>query len=101
LGIANHPSKIDEIIDRRCHIYTADEQSAELIAELLYRWANGNKKQWYDAQPGFSLRDTIHVNPIENGGYQTSISVYYAPAFTKGLHKLTEKYISPDKSFTR
>jgi hypothetical protein len=103
IGIPNHPSKTDEIsVGGRCHIYTQDEESAELIAELLYKWANAGRKKYYDLHlPDSTLRDTIAVQSLPEGGFQTTISVLSAPNFTKGLHRLTQKHISPDKGFTR
>ncbi len=43
MGIPNHPTKIDTIIENDFHIYTSDEESAQLIGELLYRYGNGRR----------------------------------------------------------
>ena len=101
LGIPNHLTKIDEVVEDRWHVYTQDAKSAELISELLYRCANGNLKQFYDSQPRRSVRDTISVSPLKDGGFEASIKVINIPNFTKGLLKLAQKHISPDKNFTR
>ena len=101
LGIPSHRNKKDEFIEHNLHVYTADQESATLIAELLYRYGNGPREKFYNANPEIlTLRDTIRVEPVE-GGYDASMSINYAPHLQKMLGKMIKKQIAPDKSFTR
>jgi hypothetical protein len=102
IGIRNHPSLTDEMMDKDCHVYTEDQQSADLIAELLYRWANGSRGHIYDKHfRGCTVRDTIEVHPLKIGGYEVCINVPDAQSFARGLERLTQKHVSPDAKFTR
>ena len=84
------------------NVYTADKDSATLIAEFLWRYGNGTRAAYYDAQPdSFTIRDTIRVRLLEDGGYEVSMNIPYAPSLTKALQKMIEKHIAPDKTFTR
>lgn len=104
LGIANHPTKTDtfEFATHRFHIYTDSQESADLVAELLYRYGGGNRAAFYDAHPEkLTVRDTIDVVPLEGGGCDVSINIPSATGLTKALEKVIQKHIAPDKTFTR
>lgn len=103
LGIPNHPTKRDSFVeDRDFQIYTPDQESAQLIGELLWRYGNGPKEAYYNAHPDLlTVRDTIRVRPLEEGGFAISINIPYAPSFAKALQKMVNKHIAPDKTFTR
>jgi hypothetical protein len=101
-GIPNHPTKTDTFVDHRFHIYAPDQESAEFIAEFLWRYASGTRTAFYDARPEkLTVRDTIRVLPLIEGGYDASITIPYAPSFTKALQKMVDKHIAPDRNFTR
>src|ERR1700744_4901888 len=76
LGIPNHKARTDEIRDKRCHVYTIDLETAQLLAEIFYKWANGRRKSYYDqTKPGSTLRDTISIVKLPEGGHDLSIAV--------------------------
>lgn len=102
LGIPNHPDKKDEFIEHDLHIYTADKESAILLGEMLYRYGNGPREKFYNARPEIqTLRDTVRVEDLPEGGYDASMNINYAPHLKKMLDKMIAKNIAPDKSFTR
>jgi hypothetical protein len=102
LSIPNHKDKKDEYTDDTLHIYTPDFESAELIGELLFRYGNGKRAKFYDAEPDrLTLRDTIRVKPLPEGGFDASMSVIHSSHFAKMILKMVDKHIAPDKPFTR
>jgi hypothetical protein len=102
LGIPNHKSKKDEFVDGRLQIYTPDFESAELIGELLFRYGNGRRAKFYDSRPDHkTLRDTIRVEPLSEGGYDASMCVVHSSHFSKMILKMVNKHLSPDKVLTR
>lgn len=102
LGIPNHPTKTDTFIGDDFHIYTPDEESAQLIGELFFRYGNGRRAAYYDAHPEkFTVRDTVKVKAIDEGGYDTSISIPFAPHFSEMLQKMIAKHIAPDSKLQR
>ncbi len=103
-GIPNHPTKRDEfkrvdVWDPECHIYTADAASAELLGELLYRIAVTPKgAAFYDSiRPRVSVRDSIKVQPVPEGGYEASMWVSVPEKFSEKVYNIIEKHIAPDK----
>ena|SRR5882762_5028462 len=99
LGIPNHPQNKDAIIDGTLHIYTSDKESAALIGEILYRFGSGNKAAFYDARPEMpSIRDSIKLGSLIEGGYEVEMYIPYAPKLTKALQKVVAKHIEPDKN---
>jgi len=108
LGIPHHPTKRDEFMQDElhnpiCHIYTPDAQSAELLGELLYRIAVMPKgAAYYDSNhPGHSQRDTIRVQPLEDGGYDSSMRVLQPERFAAKIKKVIAKHIAPEKGAGR
>ncbi len=105
IGIANHATKIDEFEDfqrNRLHIYTPDQESAELIGELLYRYGSGNRAAYYNAHPELSpIRKTIRLKALPEGGFDTSIAILHPRHFAERILKMAAKHIAPDKHFTR
>lgn len=104
-GVQNHPTKKDEFAEiprNQLRIYSLDQESAELIGELLYRYGNGKRAAFYDAHPERStIRDSIEVKPLRGGGYVTLMQIYHPRHFSEKLSKMTEKFVAPDKHFTR
>jgi hypothetical protein len=102
LGIPNHPDKKDTFLNHDLHIYTADKDAAILLGELLYRYGNGPREKFYNARPEIlTLRDTVRVEPLAEGGFDTSMNINYAPHLKQMLEKMIQKHIAPDKGFTR
>jgi hypothetical protein len=102
VGIPNHKLKPDQISNGTCHVYVPDQDSATLMAELLYRDATWPKGvAFYDSKPWPSLRDSLRLSPLAEGGFDVSIDVMDASALEKGVRRLLNKHISPDKTFTR
>jgi hypothetical protein len=53
---------------------------------------------YWDAHPaGMSQRDTVKVQPLKEGGYETSIIEWHPDVFARKIQRLTKKYIAPDK----
>lgn len=102
LGIQNHPSRKDEYISNHLHIYTPDDESAILLAELLYRYANGNLRAHYDAHPEHrSVRDTIMLKPLTEGGYEIEMWSPGPAALKTSLERMIKKHIAPEERFRR
>lgn len=100
-GIPNHPSKMDEFAEiprNQIRIYTPSQESADLIGEILFRYGNGKRAAFYDAQPERStIRDSIRVEPLDQGGFVTSMQIFHPRHFSEKISKMTEKFVAPDK----
>lgn len=101
IGIPNHPTKRDAFEAEKCHIYTTDKASAELLGELLFRSCGGARKDHQDASAGLSIADTIETRQLEDDCYDVSISIIHPPSFAKALKRMADKHISPDRYFRR
>lgn len=100
LGIPNHPVKKDEFVSGRCHIYTPDEDSANLLGELLFRFGNNSRAAYYDSHPErFSIRDTITVQPLPEGGFDTAMNIPWPTHLASVLDKMIRKQLSSDSRF--
>lgn len=102
LGIRNHPKITDTFTpDQIFYVYTADYDSAELLAELFHRYEMGPRRAYYPQnQSTTNIGNSIRVSP-EQDGYEVSIRVKSAPNFSKALLRATDKQIAPDKGFSR
>jgi hypothetical protein len=102
IGIPNHATKRDTFIDETIHIYISGKESAELMGELLYRYGNGPREKFYNAHPEkFTIRDTVQVKELPEGGYDVSMHIPWPRSFTEAMEKMMKKYIGPDSTFTR
>jgi len=101
LGVPNHPTKKDAFVEKHCHIYTPDEESAILLGELLYRYGNGPREKFYNAHPEkITIRDTVQVRALEEG-FAVSMNIPWPKTFVTFLEKMINKQIAPDHSLRR
>jgi hypothetical protein len=102
MGIANVTGLTDHFSEHNLKVFTPDKGSADLVAELLFRYGNGKRAKFYDSRPHrLTIRDTIAVEVVGDGEFVTSMLISNPPDLARRLSEMVEKHISPDKNFSR